>query len=273
MTSQSITAALLLTLVASSASAHTVAVCQDRGPGSTKQAAPTVATFLAHMAKSIGAEAGSLDGAYHVSRARCDAYAKENAAVFAVLDTDSLLAHADDWSVEPVAHLGSGDDKVWHVLVREGSYGKVSDLAGKSIQSTAPGGARFVSRLVLAGALGPEALALKGTAKPLKALRKLARGQAEAAIVDQEAVAALSELGLPTKLVVLAKSEPLPGLTMATIKAGASVAPPALAKGLRGALPKLCQGDGHKLCKTLGVREFKPVSTSWWSALKKRYGR
>ena len=265
--------AALIALWVAPVQAHVVSVCQDRGPGSTKQAAPTIETFLNHMARSMGEEGSAFQGAYLNRRAACDAHATAQSSVFAVLDADTLLAHESDWKVQPIAHLGTAKQTTWHVLVREGTWSAPSDLSGKSIISTAPGGARFVSNLVFDGALEASSLKLKGTAKPLKALRNVARGKAEAAIVDQAAVAALAELELPVKLKVIAKSAPLPGLTLATIQAGDKVAPPELVKSLKGALGKLCEGDGKKLCKTLGVTGFTPVASGWWKALKRRYAR
>ena len=265
--------ALLLVLWTGSAQAHVVSVCQDRGPGSTKQAASTIATFLGHMARSMGEDPSSFQGAYLNRRAACDAHVKENGSVFAVLDADTLLAHRADWKVSPIAHLGTSDQTVWHVLVREGTLSSSADLKGKAIQSTAPGGGRFVANLVLNGDLSPSDLTLKGTSKPLKALRNLARGKVDAAIVDQEAVGALAELNLPVKLTVLTKSAPLPGLTLATIQAGDKAAPPELVKSLKGALGQLCKGEGAKLCKTLGVKGFSPASSGWWKKLSKRYAR
>jgi hypothetical protein len=232
-----------------------------------------MAKFLAHMAQAIGAAPGSLEGAYLPSRARCDAYATERSAVFAVLDTDTLLAHASDWKVRPLAHLGTGAEKVWYVLAPEGSLASAADLAGKAIQSTAPGGARFVANLILDGAVPLDALQLHGTAKPLKALRKVARGQAAAAIVDQDAMAALSELPLPVKLVVVAKSRPLPGLTLAAVEVGSSKAPEKLVQGVRKSLATLCDGAGQKLCKTLGVKRFTATSDAWMKSLGAKYAK
>jgi hypothetical protein len=232
-----------------------------------------MAKFLAHMAQAIGAAPGSLEGAYLPSRARCDAYATERAAVFAVLDTDTLLAHASDWKARPLAHLGTATKTTWYVVAPKGTLTSPADLAGKSIQSTAPGGARFVANLVLDGAVPISALVLEGTAKPLRALRKVARGQAAAAIVDQDAMAALGELTLPVELVVVAKSRPLPGLTLASIEAGDSKAPEKLVQGIRKSLSTLCEGRGQKLCKTLGVQRFTATSDAWFEALRARYAR
>jgi len=264
---------MLLVLWTAPAHSYVVSVCQDKGPGTTGKAAPTIATFLGHMAKSMGEDPAAFEGAYLNRRSSCDAHAKANSSVFAVLDADTLLAHRADWQVSPIAHLGTATQTVWHVLVREGSLKSLSELEGKVVMSTAPGGARFVSNLVLDGAVTPDALKLKGTSKPLKALRSLARGKVEAAIVDQDAVAALSELELPVKLEVLGKSAPLPGLTLAAVQTGATSAPPALVKSLKGALNHLCEGEGKKLCKTLGVRGFSPVASGWWKTLGKRYDR
>lgn len=264
-------AVILSMLWTGAAHGYVVSVCQDKGPGTTRKAEPTIATFLEHMAGSMGEDPADFQGAYLNRRGSCDAHVTTHRSVFAVLDADTLLAHGADWKVVPIAHLGTATQNVWHVLVRDDSTTALPELAGQPIMSAAPGGERFVANLVLHGAVDAGSLKLKGTAKPLKALRHLARGKVEAAIVDQAAVAALADLKLPVKLRVLTKSEPLPGLTLATIQPGSTSAPPALVKRLRGALGRLCEGEGEALCKTLGVTGFTPVAAGWWKKLGKRY--
>ncbi len=39
------------------------------------------------------------------------------------------------------------------------------------------------------------------------------------------------------------------------------------------ALPKLCSGDGAKLCKTFKIKAFKPAAAGRFDALAQTYGK
>jgi ABC-type phosphate/phosphonate transport system substrate-binding protein len=154
-------------------------------------------------------------------------------------------------------------------LVREGAFENADALAGKSVLAVAPQDPGFISKIALDSkpSLG-SSVTLSFTSRALKAVRKLAKGKVDAALVDQDAVAFLPELNLPTKLVSLHTSSGLPGLTMSSVRGQA--APDIVAK-VKSALPKLCQGEGASLCKNFKVAAFEPAKISLYKRLLKRY--
>jgi len=258
------TALLLLGLaLAPQAGAEALVICHDGGPGSTRQAAKAVETFLRHTESTAGLADNTLTGEYHTKRAACEAYVGASSPVLVVLDLATHLNKASAWGLTPIAHLGKADAVRWHVVVREGSYADLAGLAGKTVLSTTPDDDAFIQNIAL-GAAGA-GLTFKRTRRALKALRNVGRGKAEAALVDHDAVAHMGELDLPHKLVSIFSSEGLPGLTMSARASGDTV------NRVKKALPKLCDGDGQKLCKTFKVKRFQPADTKRLSALSKRY--
>ncbi|MDP6943182.1 MAG: hypothetical protein QF464_03450 [Myxococcota bacterium] len=246
------------------ARAEALAICHDGGPGSTKQAAKAVETFLRHTEATAGLAPNSLTGEYHTKRKHCDAYVQANSPVLVVLDLATHLSKANAWGLQPIAHLGKADTVRWHIVVREGAYPDLGSLDGKTVLSTAPDDSAFLNRIVLAGR--SHRLTFEHTRRALKALRSVGRGKAEAALVDHEAVAHMGSLDLPHKLVSIYSSEGLPGLTMSARGSGDTVS------RVQRALPKLCDGDGRKLCKTFKVKRFQSADPRRLRGLLKRRG-
>ncbi len=246
-----------------SAQAETLAICHDGGPGNTKQASKAVETFLRHAESVAGLKSDALSGEYHTKAASCDAYIKANTPSIVVLDLATYLRTSKASALRPIGHLGAPDSVRWHVVVREGSYSDLSSLSGKTLLSTAPDNAAFIRNIIFKGQ-GAD-LKVERSRRALKALRAVGRGQAEAALVDQDAVKHMGELELPSPLKSIYSSEGLPALTMAATEDNATV------KKMAGALAKLCDGPGQKLCKTFKVKRFQPPQPKRLKALEKRY--
>ena len=257
-----LSACLFLT-TAPQASAQAMAICHEGGPGSTKQAAKAVETFLRHTEATAGLGANSLSGEYHTKRGACDAYLKSGAPALVVLDLATHLRKASAMGLKPIAHLGRADAVTWHIVVREGSHSDLASLAGKTVLTTAPQDEAFIQNIVFAQK-GPK-LALTPSRRALKALRDVGRGKADAALVDQDAVKHMGELELPHKLVSIYASEGLPGLTMSATSESD------LVSKVKGALGKLCEGEGRKLCKNFKVQRFQSANQKRFKALLKRY--
>ena len=107
-------------------------------------------------------------------------------------------------------------------------------------------------------------------ARPLKGIRKVAREQAEATVVDAEAYGHLGNLKLATELVSIYRSTGLPGLTMSEISTSGADSSGLVAK-ISKAMPAMCKGNGKDLCKSFGVKEFTPADGTLYQKLAKRY--
>ena len=68
---------------------------------------------------------------------------------------------------------------------------------------------------------------------------------------------------------MLYRSPALPGLTLAVSKHGHQ--DDKLEKRVREALPKLCTGEGAKLCRTFDMAGFTEAKPSLYAKLKRQY--
>lgn len=247
----------------------TLLICNVGGPGTAKQAQPVVDKFLRQLEQKGGWKTQSLRGVYATSAAACDKLWKEHTPTMVVLDLATYLSRRKSWKLAPVAHMGRADALAYHLLVRKESFKTLAELSGKTILTPLASDPRFVSRVVFAGKISSSALKLKRARRPLRAIRKLARGKVDAALVDGAAFRYLAELKLPTKLVSIHRSAGTPRLTLALAgKEGA-----AHKKRVVRALPKLCRGAGAELCKTFGVTSFLQAKRALYRGFEKRYGR
>ncbi|MGB0592282.1 MAG: PhnD/SsuA/transferrin family substrate-binding protein [Myxococcota bacterium] len=250
-------------VLSSPAHAEALVICHDGGPGSTKQAAKAVETFLRHTEVTAGLKTNSLTGEYHTTARGCDAYIRDNAPSLVVLDLATHLRKAASLKLAPIGHLGAPDSVSWHVVVRDETHADLKSLSGKTVLTTTPDDTTFITAIALAGK-GND-LTFKRSRRALKALRNVGRGKAEAAMVDQDAVAHMGELDLPHTLKSIYSSEGLPALTMSATTSNSTVTKVA------GALSKLCDGPGQKLCKTFKVKRFQAADKARLKALQGRY--
>ena len=245
----------------------TLLICNVGGPGTTRQAQPTVDKFLRRLEKVGGWKAHEVAGTYLTRLAACDRYVAEKKPSMIVTDLVTYLERQAQWKLVPLAHMGQAEATRYHVLVPEGSAKKLGDLKGKVFVTTLAKHPKFLSKIVFGGKLDVTSyFGLKRTRRPLKGLRKVARGQAAATLVDDLAYKFLGELKLPKKLVSIYASKRLPGLTLSSVGKDAG-----LKKRVLASLSKLCKGPGAALCKTFRVHTFAPAKMAIYRRLTKQY--
>lgn len=245
----------------------TLLICNVGGPGTTRQAQPVVDKFLRRMEKVGGWKAKSLSGVYYTRLKDCDRYFADKKPKMIVTDLATYLERQKDWKLAPLAHMGSAASTRYHLLVPEGTAKNVAALKGKTLVTTLARRPLFLSKIVFGGKIDAAThFKLKRTRRPLKGLRKVARGRAEATVVEELAYKYLGELKLPKKLVSIHKSERLPGLTLSLVGSQ-----PKLSKRVLKTLSKLCSGPGKELCKTFRIKSFGRAKKALYRKLAKRY--
>lgn len=246
----------------------TLLVCYVGGPGTAKQSEPVLEKFMRTIEAATGWAKDSVQGVYRTRLSECQSYVDKNRPNAIVVDLPTYLKKHKAWKLEPLAHMGAATKKQYFVLVREGSYKTLAALKGKTLVTTLAKDARFISRAVFAKKLdAAKHFVLKRTRRALKGIRKVARGQADATLVDEAAFAHLKNLPLPKKLTAIFSSGKLPGLTL-TLVSGTKAK---LKKSLKKALPKICRGEGGKLCQTFSVSSFSPAKAALYRKLQKAY--
>ena len=255
---------------AAPAAGQSMVICHVGGPGTTAQAQDGVDKFLRHIEKTVGVKAGSMTGEYHTTMSGCLAYVTRSKPVFGVFDLPTYLKQQRAWKISPLGHLGKANSQRYYVLVREGTHKDLAALKGKVLVSTVKD-LTFVSRVILGGKLDlTRDLKVKTTRRPLKGIRKVARGRADATLVDALAHGHLGELKLPVKLKVIHTSPGLPGLTLAVLQVNKGKEGKTIAK-ITAALSKLCAGEGKRLCKSFQIKTFNRAKAKIYRKLERQY--
>ena len=105
--------------------------------------------------------------------------------------------------------------------------------------------------------------------RPLRALRAVARGKADAAIVGRAVVEHMGELDFASELRVIHTSKPVPPPAVVVMGEGVQHA-----AELKQVLVGICgRPDGVELCKSLTLKAVKAASDKDYKPLLERYKR
>ncbi|MCK5379437.1 MAG: hypothetical protein KAJ78_08525 [Acidobacteria bacterium] len=215
-TVSNIVAAILLVLVASADGAEpmTFVVCAPGYPGSTAEAQPAMDGLAAAAAVAAGWSTEELAGVYFETEAGgIEALAKPNAA-FALVTLPFFLEHREAGGLTALAQAVPSERSVsepWTLVAGVGAIASATDLNGWELRSLAGHSPRFIRGPAL-GSWGelPDNLTITFSGAVLSSLRKAARGERIAVLLDAPQASALERLPFAGKLEVVHRSAPLP---------------------------------------------------------------
>lgn len=245
--------------------------------GTTEQAAPVLSKLFRQLESSLGWPENSIDGAYYPDAEEGLAAIKQRNPGFAVVSHQMYAEHRSAMKMQVIAsmELSEGALSRYHVVTKKsGGPAKLSELQGRSIASPFTKEARFVERVLFGGALalgpGDDQAHPIYVSAPLRALRKVHRGQADSALVDEPVVAQMSKLPFGSELQVIHTSSeilPLPVVALGTSTASDR-------RPMAKALQSLCEGDeGAALCGTLRLSKIRAASNATFSKISRQLSR
>jgi hypothetical protein len=202
--------------------------------------------FAVALAERAGWPPGSVTAVYHESEDGGLSALREGADL-AVVPLPFFVKHADALGLAPVLQAvpsDTGATQRWTLVAKPGRVSAPADLRDGEIVSLAGYAPSFVRGVALAG-WGPLPAQTRVTASSLvlSSLRKAAKGDHVAVLLDGAQSAALPGLPFAKDLVAVFASEPLPVSVVARV--GAKV-PAARAEVLAKAMEALGDSDGGK---------------------------
>ena len=211
--------ALLLPLILSVAATGgadglTLAVCAPGYPGSTAEAQPAMDALAAAIAAAAGWEPGAVSAVYFELEDDGVAGIGRPETAFALVTLPFFLEHRHELDLRPellAVPAGRLAAEPWTLVAGRGAVETPADLAGWTLVSLAGHSARFVRGPAL-GDWGPlpDSLTITFSGAVLSSLRKAARGDRVAVLLDAEQAAALDRLPFAADLEVVHRSAPLP---------------------------------------------------------------
>jgi ABC-type phosphate/phosphonate transport system substrate-binding protein len=193
---------------------------------------------------------------------------------FAIVDPETYLQLRKKESLEPIAVVkGQTFNKGHYSLVaKDPALKTLDDLKGKKIISNHVSSPKYVDKVAFEGKLSVEKdFKLEKTASPQKPIKAVTRGEADAALIDDEQLAKLKELPGGDTLHVVWTSPPLPPTPVVVLSKNATAADRA---ALAKALLKVCADDkGKAVCESMFIDKFLPVEKAAFTEAVKRYDK
>ena len=238
--------------------------------GTTEQAAATMDAFARYVEKGAGWPAGSAAAGYDNTveggRQAVDAAPPG----FLIVPVPIFLRYHDTYRWQPLRFVvtDSGDAQRYSVFGPPGS--SLASLAGAPLEGETAYDPAFVAGVVLGKGAGEIELQLRATARTLSAVRRAAKGEPVAVLLDEEQRKALDTLPQGTGLQMLAESIWMP----AGILVAGPAAAPADVKALLKALDKPPKdAAAADLLKTMRIRRFEKVAGDLLATLEGQYSK
>jgi hypothetical protein len=239
----------------------TLVVCAPGYPGSTAEAVSVMDAFADAVAAATGRSRGAFAAEYHETEAGgLERLARPDAG-FVLSPLPFFLEHEAALRLIPrvQAVMEGGEPSEEYTLVAgKGKLSGPAALSGWEILGTVGYAPRFVRGPVL-GSWGelPATTRIVSSGAVLSGLRRSAAGEKVAVLLDRAQSSGLASLPYGADLEVVARSDPLPAVLIATI--GGRVAP-ALAGEITKALLGLASGpDGAAVLSNLRLSRFVPL--------------
>jgi hypothetical protein len=243
----------MITLLASAAA--TLVFCAPGYPGGAGDAQPFVDKFATAAAAAAGWPPGSLVAVYDPTEEGGLAKLGGPDAVLAFVPYAFFFEHGAQLHLMPLAQAdveGVGTHEHWSLVAKGGRVKGPGSMAGYTVLSVAGYAPGFVRHAALGAWLLPPDVKIESTGQILSALRRVAAGEALAALLDQTQEAALPSLPFASELKAVVQSPELPVAILAVV--GTRV-PPARAQALQSALLKMGHDPGA--LDTLGSLRLK----------------
>ena len=243
------------------------------GPDAGGEGKKLIDQLIDHLGGTMGLEPGALQGSYFTENGPAVEHLKAKKDAFVLGSLGLYLAQHKALKLSPLARLKTTEDgsERFHVVVKKGQYASLDDLKGKTLWgSPLYEDSTFLNAIVFGGKLeAAKHFALKPTNRPLTAVRKLERDEADAVLLNSVQYESLRRLPLFEKLQEIYVSDPLPALGVMMVEGPKT-------RALRDTFLKtilgLCGSEkGKSVCANFGIAGFEPVADAMLEKVGKQY--
>ncbi len=265
----------LLTVFASLAwSSHSEAgrtyrllVLKENGIGSASSAQPYVDKLVALAAKAN--QWSDAEGKYITRRNRATKYIDQKKPEFGILSLGPYLAFRASQGLEVVgvAEVARAGGRQYHLISRSAT--SLADCKGKKVASNHAGDPRFIDKVVAGGSFSLADFDLMKTRRPVQTIKKVIRGDAVCALVDDAQMAEIPHIDGSSGLKSVWKSAQLPPMVVVAFSSS-STSERAKFKSTLGAI---CTGSGKSTCDKVGIQALKPGDRSTYDTVIAAYDK
>ena len=241
-------------------------VVREHGVGSAAQAQQYLDRLAAAAARVNGWPA--VESKYLTSRKLAARWIDAHRPSFGILSLGAYLGLRSKYGLAVVgkADVAGAGGRRYLIVAKAGK--DLGACKGKRLASNHADDARFVERVVAAGAFALSDFTLVPTRRPVQTIKAVVRGEADCALIDDGQHADLSSIEGGKDLVTVWRSKELPPMVVVAFRGTDSAA----VRTFRANLTKICTGDGKKACQEVGIRKLVPASESAYRKVVAAYG-
>lgn len=248
-------------------------IAEHAGAGANAQnAQPYIDQFLRITEQMTGWPANSAKGEWVDDGKSAEKAIAERKPGFAILDPEVFLELRKKDALEPIAEVKGKTFNKGHynIVVKDPALKTIADLKGKKLSSNHLSSTKYVNKVAFEGKLDVDKeFVVQKTAQPSKPIKAVERGEADAALIDDEQLAQMKELAPDLKVIWTSPALP-PTPVVAFTKNATAADRAAFAK----ALPTLCaDAKGKPVCESMFIDKFAPVDKAAFAEAAKRYDK
>jgi hypothetical protein len=243
-----------------------VIVLKEHAVGSTSQAQPYLDKLMAVAARQNGW--GSATGHFVTSRSGADSWIQSSKPQYGILSLAAFLAFKSKYNLDPIGQaLVSGGGGQQYFVVSQ-SARDLAGCKGKRLATDHADDARFLEKVVAAGAWTLGDFSLLKTRRPGEAGRKVVTNDAECALIDDAQLSQLGKVPGGGAVKPVWSSARMPPMVVVAFPSANA----AERKAFQGNLPKLCV-DGKQACDEVGLNALKAAQPSEYAGVVALYGK
>jgi hypothetical protein len=186
---------------------------------------------------------------------------------FGILSLSAFLAlrEAYDLNVLGVVHMKNDGGRKYHVVTK--SAGSLASCRGKKLASLFGKDEQFIDNVVADGDFSLEDFKVVNTTNPLKTVRKVIRGAANAALIDNAQFSELAHIDGGDDLKAVWSSATLPPVAVVSFFG----TPDPLRAKFKQTLGSLGSGEGKAIFDKLGIQSIQPKGESVYAEVIAAY--
>lgn len=239
-----------------------VLVCYPGGGTVTdRQARPAMQKMLGVIESLGGWPAGTFQHSFTAKVGECRKLLAKSKPAITLTSLGLFLEHRAGHHLVPISkpRMAGSSEEIYRVMTKKGGPASLAALKGKTLGGSLLDESEFLQRIVFAGQIDPAShFQLKPAKRALRDLRKLAKGELDAVLVNDQQFRALGSLGFAKELQPIFASKPLPLIGLA---ADSQQVDAADRQRLTEALSKMCTHEtGREVCEMFGLQSFAPAN-------------
>lgn len=239
--------------------------------GEPEAAQPYIDRMAGEIERAAGWAKGAAKGRFLTSRKELAGFMDAQKPGFGILEPWVYFELRQSQKLDLVVAVDSADlnSPKLHVVVKDPAWKTLADLKDKKLWTHLADSPAYLGQVVLDGKQPAQThFQLKQVGSALKAARAVLRGEADAALLDDEQLAMAQKLEGGAGLRVLYSSTPLPPVVVVAFGA---VLPQDKQKDLRKALLNLCAGTGAATCKEMHISKFVAPDNKLFQEAQRRF--